>query len=174
MVKNHEAIMLLLVKCCDNKMVKSPGGSSCRSFFMRLTNKNKYLLIGSWGKSVYFKNSEGRGGEGIAFLCQAFGLQPTPVNKNKKHKKWWSSLKKEARPTNHLFTSALKHTHTHTHTRSLFLSHSLSFLFLTISVVYFDPQLIAAHHICWSKYSFFAVFHNFFNKVIVFSDDLNL
>ena len=32
--------MLLLVKCCDNKMVKFPGGSSCRNSCMRLTKEN--------------------------------------------------------------------------------------------------------------------------------------
>ena len=35
------AVMLLLVKCYDNKMVKSPGCSSKRNAPMRLTNKKK-------------------------------------------------------------------------------------------------------------------------------------
>ena len=33
--------MLLLVKCYDNKMVKLPRGSSCRSSSMHLTNNKK-------------------------------------------------------------------------------------------------------------------------------------
>ena len=36
-----KALRLLLVKRYDIKMVKLPGGSSCRSSFMQLTNNNK-------------------------------------------------------------------------------------------------------------------------------------
>ena len=36
-----KANMLLLVKCYDNKMVKLPRCSSCRNYYIQLTNKKK-------------------------------------------------------------------------------------------------------------------------------------
>ena len=53
---NYVAIMLLLVKCCDNKMVKLPRGFSCRSSSMRLTkNKEKNCQVLEHSTNFYLK-----------------------------------------------------------------------------------------------------------------------